>query len=81
MYAVIMALKHGLLPMHIHIGCTVIVHEQKHSTQWRLHRRRPNVDFWPEVWGLIDDNGGLSDDLTVTHVKSHQTQEDSRHPH
>ena len=36
----------------------------------------PNLDLWERVWHLIDDHGGICDDLTVEYTPAHPAARD-----
>jgi len=72
-----MALKNGMLPMYIHSDCMMVIDGINNGKQWCLHPTRLNVDLWRLLWHALEDHGGVSEDLTFTYVKAHQTVEES----
>eukprot|EP00959_Pyramimonas_sp_CCMP1952_P359819 7534294-Pyramimonas_sp.AAC.1 len=67
LYAVIQALRHGMLPMHIRTDCLGTVEDIMSGPEQCTHPRRPNCDLWRLLWQAIQDHGGLSPQLEISY--------------
>ena len=73
LHACCMALRMSVGPLTIHTDHKPIVDGLLRAKDWATDGSRVNADLWRELWQLLEDKGGLEDDLQIKWVKAHQT--------
>eukprot|EP00959_Pyramimonas_sp_CCMP1952_P066657 1391601-Pyramimonas_sp.AAC.1 len=58
LFAVILVLRRGTLPLHMRAGCVGAVDGVKKGVDWCAHPRRPNCDFLGQLWQALQGQGG-----------------------
>ena len=72
LFAICEALRLAILPICIHTDHLPIVDGIARGKEWCLAVGRSNVDLWRLLWFLIEDLGGLGDDLRIVWVAAHR---------
>ena len=69
--AIIQTLRRTILPVRIHTDHWPIVKGLRQGRAWAHRAGRKNLDLWREMWFIISDLGGLTQDLEIECVLGH----------
>ena len=72
LHSICEALARALGPIRIHTDHKPIVDGLLRGREWTLVPARANADLWGRLWYLVDDLGGLGEDVQIVWVKAHQ---------